>query len=368
MFDMTALRGTRRIALSMGLAGALVGIGGSVAVAAFSGAGSDGVIRGCFEKNTGVLRIVEGGTCLRGETPISWNQQGLQGETGAPGVQGPAGPAGPPGPAGPAGADGADGTDGAEGPAGADGAQGPAGADGAAGPEGPAGPQGEPGRDGVLPDQSCPSGEFVTGFSNGALVCAAPGSSEPPPPVEQPPPAYGPSEACAPESTPPSGYEDIADDPNRAQIDCVAHWGVVRGRSSTTYDPQGLVTRAQAATFAVRTFYAGEGVRPSDVPDAFPDDNGDVHEDSINVIAAMGAAPSTDGGVYRPQELITSDDLTTMLDDMHRYRTGSAATPASDVTDPAQAADPATRSVLAARVAAVLESFTSQGYAVAPSA
>jgi hypothetical protein len=70
----------------------------------------DGVISACFVKSTGALRVIDAtvASCRPGETPLSWNQQGVQG------LQGPAGPDGP---AGADGADGAPGADGQPGPA-----------------------------------------------------------------------------------------------------------------------------------------------------------------------------------------------------------------------------------------------------------
>lgn len=333
MFGMTEMRATRRIALSMALAGALVGVGGSVAVAAFSGVDAEGRIHGCFEQTTGALRIVEEPTCLPGETVLTWNQQGVQGQTGATGAQGPAGPAGP---------------EGAPGPAGPEGA---AGATGAAGAQGP---QGEPGRDGLLPDQTCPRGQFATGVSSGALVCAPP-----PAPLDL---------ACPADGIPPSGYGDIADDPHRRAIDCVAHWQVVSGTSPTTYSPLHLVTRAQAASFAVRVLDAGGAQRPTDVPDAYPDDDGNVHEANINLVAAIGAVAFADSGFYEPSRVITRSELASLLDGVFQYRAGGWQTPAAEAFDPAQANADASRSVLAAEIAAVLDEYVRRGYATVPPA
>ena len=56
-------------------------------------------INGCYNKVSGVLRIVTGSkpACTNGETPISWNKvgpKGDKGDTGATGATGPTGPAG----------------------------------------------------------------------------------------------------------------------------------------------------------------------------------------------------------------------------------------------------------------------------------
>ena len=98
--------------------------------------GSDGVINGCYEKRTGILRVIDveaGKACTQYEVSISWNRDGPKGDAG------PVGPAGAVGPQGPAGERGAAGL------AGADGAIGPAGERGPAGPPGPKGDMGEQG-------------------------------------------------------------------------------------------------------------------------------------------------------------------------------------------------------------------------------
>jgi hypothetical protein len=70
---------------------------GTTGVALATIPGSNGVINGCFEKRTGILRVIDaeaGKTCTSFETPISWNQRGQQGLQGS---QGPKGDKGDPG-------------------------------------------------------------------------------------------------------------------------------------------------------------------------------------------------------------------------------------------------------------------------------
>ena len=103
-----------RRALVLAVTALAVTVAGSVAYATIPGA--DGTINGCYEKRTGMLRVIDsdaGARCTSLETPIAWSRQGPQGATGAVGPTGPAG---------------------------ADGAQGPKGDAGPVGPAGPAGP------------------------------------------------------------------------------------------------------------------------------------------------------------------------------------------------------------------------------------
>ena len=146
--------GKRGLRMFLGAAAIFV-IGAGVAWAAIPG--SSGVISGCYEKRTGILRVIDaetGKTCLSFETPISWNEAGLKGPmgdkgpTGDKGLAGDKGPQGDPGLAGERGPMGAQGLEGEKGPTGDSGEQGPAGDKGPLGDKGAVGdkgPQGDPG-------------------------------------------------------------------------------------------------------------------------------------------------------------------------------------------------------------------------------
>ncbi len=143
-----------------GIRGRMLLVGGVAAAAVVGGVGyaaipssGTGVVSGCYEKKTGVLRVIDaqsGKTCGSWELPISWNQQGPKGDSGSPG------PAGAKGEKGDAGAAGAPGQQGPQGLPGAKGDRGEAGVDGAAGADGVAGPQGEQGVPGAPGAQGDP--------------------------------------------------------------------------------------------------------------------------------------------------------------------------------------------------------------------
>jgi hypothetical protein len=68
---------------------ALAAIGVGVAVASIPG--TDATITGCYNNVNGQLRVIDAPkqTCVKpGESPISWNQRGVQGPQGHPGRQG----------------------------------------------------------------------------------------------------------------------------------------------------------------------------------------------------------------------------------------------------------------------------------------
>lgn len=98
---------------------------------------SGNVIHGCYDKNSGVLRVVSvEGACRPSELAIAWNQTGPQGLQGPKGDKGDTGATGPRGPEGPQGLQGQKGDTGDPGPRGPQGDRGP---EGPEGPEGPAG-------------------------------------------------------------------------------------------------------------------------------------------------------------------------------------------------------------------------------------
>ena len=109
----------QRLTLGIGFTAILALSAGMVAGAIPNS--NNGVINGCFEKQTGLLRVIDtqaGKSCTRWETPISWSQAGPPGIAGAQGPQGPQGDPGPRGEKGDAGADGLPGVAGPPGPQG----------------------------------------------------------------------------------------------------------------------------------------------------------------------------------------------------------------------------------------------------------
>ncbi|MDX6397015.1 MAG: hypothetical protein QOJ43_423 [Gaiellaceae bacterium] len=131
--------------LLLACTGTIVVASVGVAYAAIPNSGN-GVINGCYEKKTGILRVIDaqaGKSCLGFETPISWSQKGEPGAAGAAGAPGAVGPAGPTGPTGPRGLEGPEGPKGDKGDDGTDGAQ------GIQGPQGPQGERGAAGDDGA---------------------------------------------------------------------------------------------------------------------------------------------------------------------------------------------------------------------------
>jgi hypothetical protein len=118
----------------------------------------------------------------------------------------------------------------------------------------------------------------------------------------------------------PASSEDRFIDDNNSQfedaIDKVAAAGITLGcnpPANTRFCPDRPVTRAEMATFLVRSF---PGTVPATAPDGFTDDDTDIHQGNINRIAAaaitLGCNPPTNDR-YCPGDRVTRAQMATFL-------------------------------------------------------
>jgi hypothetical protein len=151
-----------RSRLTWVVAGALVVAGAASGAAVWSTSGipdANGVIHGCYQKNSGDVRVIDSSSqrCRSSEIALEWSQQGPRGPQGTQGIPGTPGAKGDPG------APGAPGAKGDPGAPGAPGAKGDPGAPGAKGDPGAPGANGDPGAPGAKGDTGPigPSDGFV---------------------------------------------------------------------------------------------------------------------------------------------------------------------------------------------------------------
>ena len=119
--------------------------------------------------------------------------------------------------------------------------------------------------------------------------------------------------ACPTGSTPPNAFQDLSGSVHAASVGCVAWWGVASGKTSTIFDPNGRVTRAQLASFVARELEAAGATLASAPPDAYTDDETSVHELRINQLAAAGVVQGRGDGTYAPNATVTRAEMATFL-------------------------------------------------------
>ncbi len=103
-------------------------------------------------------------------------------------------------------------------------------------------------------------------------------------------------------------FTDISD--SKFVDDIVWAWeeGITAGCSPTLFCPDGLVTRGQMATFLARALDL-----PATSTDFFTDDEGNTHEGNINRVAAAGITAGCGPNTFCPNGLVTRAQMATFL-------------------------------------------------------
>lgn len=98
------------------------------------------------------------------------------------------------------------------------------------------------------------------------------------------------------------------------RINCAAAYDLVEGKTATTFDPQGFLTRGQAATILVNYVEVSDCdvELDTDDDDDFTDVDGNVHEDNIQKAADNGIVNGYNDDTFRPNMLISRAQFATM--------------------------------------------------------
>ena len=105
-----------------------------------------------------------------------------------------------------------------------------------------------------------------------------------------------------------SHFSDVNGTPFAANIDWLADVGITTGCSRELFCPSASVTREQMASFLARAL----GLSATST-DFFSDDEGSVHEDAINRVAAAGVTSGCGGGRYCPSGEVSREQMASFL-------------------------------------------------------
>ncbi|HEV2810480.1 MAG TPA: S-layer homology domain-containing protein [Acidimicrobiales bacterium] len=134
------------------------------------------------------------------------------------------------------------------------------------------------------------------------------------PPGSDPFPSRSIALTCPAGEVPPAGFADVAaDNVHGPSIDCLRHRGLTQGVGDDRYLPAELVSRGQMAAFVARLVEQSGGDLPDDPADAFADDDGSVHEASIDKLAAVGVVTGTGGTTYDPHGEVSRDQMASLM-------------------------------------------------------
>jgi extracellular elastinolytic metalloproteinase len=104
-------------------------------------------------------------------------------------------------------------------------------------------------------------------------------------------------------------------------IDCMVWYEIAKGTSETEYEPAQPVNRAQMASFIARLIEQSGG-ELEEGDDAFTDDDGSVHEENINKLAAAGIVDGKGAGIYDPLGTVTRAQMAKFLVLGYQFRSG----------------------------------------------
>lgn len=112
----------------------------------------------------------------------------------------------------------------------------------------------------------------------------------------------------------PGGFADVPASAWYApSLACAVDHQLVRGTSAQLYAPEQTVTRAQAAAFLHRLLLRTDHPPAGSVQDAFADDDGSVHEDAVDALAALDVVQGTSPGRFEPDAPVTRAQLAALL-------------------------------------------------------
>jgi len=131
--------------------------------------------------------------------------------------------------------------------------------------------------------------------------------------------------ACA--NAQPAPYTDRDQfDVHAGAIDCITAYNLAQGYPDGTFRATIDLSRAQIASLLARLVQAAGVTLPASPADAYPGDNGDVHELAINQIAELGLLDDTTGQSapnYGVSDPIKREDMAQMLYNAFRTITGA---------------------------------------------
>ncbi len=111
-----------------------------------------------------------------------------------------------------------------------------------------------------------------------------------------------------PDPEPPPPFRDIAASKFYSDIVWLAESGITAGCGDGKFCPNGNVTRGQMASFLVRAF-----TLPATGRDYFSDDGSNKHEANINRLAAAGITAGCDDDRFCPNGLVTRAQMATFM-------------------------------------------------------
>jgi hypothetical protein len=108
--------------------------------------------------------------------------------------------------------------------------------------------------------------------------------------------------------TAPNAFSDDNGNVHEPNINLVAQAGITSGCGGGHYCPAATVRRDEMASFLARAAHL-----TGTAPNAFTDDTGNPHEPNINLVAQAGITTGCAAGMYCPANLVTRAQMASFL-------------------------------------------------------
>lgn len=118
--------------------------------------------------------------------------------------------------------------------------------------------------------------------------------------------------ACRPGHVPEVGFTDIAGNTHERTIRCLTLYGVSGGTTPTTFSPAQAVRRDQMASLLVRALTALRVTLPAG-QGRFDDLEGNVHREAVERLAAAGVVQGIGPRTFGPSDAVTRAQMATFL-------------------------------------------------------
>lgn len=159
--------------------------------------------------------------------------------------------------------------------------------------------------DGAAPAQAAPASQQPASTDDDTAEAGTSTADAEPVPVEV---------ACPTGEVLPARFDDVPISGAHApQIDCLWWYRLASGRADGAFRPLADVSRAAFATLLVRLLDEAGAELPDSPPDAFTDDDASVHEPALDVLAALGVLGGSGDGIVRPSWPVKRGQLASML-------------------------------------------------------
>jgi hypothetical protein len=113
---------------------------------------------------------------------------------------------------------------------------------------------------------------------------------------------------------PPRGFPDVpGTPPHGGNIGCVAGFGIAEGLANGTYGPLGDVRRDQMASFIARMLEVAGVDLPADPDASWPDVTGGPHRLAIEQLTDLGIIQGRAGGGYGPLDEVTRAQMASFI-------------------------------------------------------